>query len=128
MWKRLYATLHTTPLSLFRIQPATRNEPSAEVSQFNVASGSGSKKRKLREEDLIRSIKKKKPKVAKKLESVKKIKTLPKPLETFHEKKVENVCGSKWFSNEYAVFKSVFFSSSLCRFNEKLVLRMLPSS
>lgn len=74
----------------FRITPAIRNEPAAEVSEFSFHSKkkSTSGKTVFKEDDLIRAIKKKQPKVAQKLETAKKAKTLLKPLETIHEKKV----------------------------------------
>lgn len=76
--------------SPFRITPAVRNEPAAEISEFSFQPKRKSNRGKtvFREEDLIRAIKKKQPKIAQKLETSKKNKTLPKPFETVYEKKV----------------------------------------
>lgn len=80
-------------MSFRRISPATRNEPVAEVSEFNLQSKKKSDKGKsiFRKEDLLRPLKSKNAKLAQKLEAVKKTSALPKPLESVYEKKV-NIC------------------------------------
>ncbi|XP_065220543.1 U3 small nucleolar RNA-associated protein 14 homolog A [Planococcus citri] len=78
-----------------KIVPATRSEPAAEVSEFAFSSrkdDAGDSQRHL-EKDLVQAIKKKNRKVARELESAKSSRTLAKPLESVHEKKIQREIG-----------------------------------
>ncbi|XKL69575.1 hypothetical protein PGB90_007344 [Kerria lacca] len=93
-----------------KISPATRYECAAEVSEFNFRSKKKTDyntKLTFHEEELLRAIRKRQPKVAQKLQVVKNAKTLPKTLESVYERKIQRKIGYRNIKTDLKKWKNV---------------------